>query len=263
MELTFNKEGNVYVAEFEVTKEFNLHLEKGDGIVKLYQRTVNGNYAWVEDFSSDNKFQRVFDYDSGPIYVVPKWLKIVSDVEPTYAAITTEGEVVEIKAQEKSVEITSNGTTSVEPDAGFSYLSKVDVNVNVPTEEGGGEDSEGGSGGGGNIEYIDLTNASGAAAGIVLMCSYFMKAVITSDTEGEIKVSGMPAPIIQEMGASFGGKTSFIACAVDLTHRIKISMGGQVQDVTVIEYGVGYGVKPEDFEALPRLTEEEFYNLES
>ena len=33
--------------------------------------------------------------------------------------------------QEKSVEITENGTTSVLPDDGYS-LSKVDVNVNVP-----------------------------------------------------------------------------------------------------------------------------------
>lgn len=122
--------------------------------------------------------------------------------------------------------------------------------------------TEGGEGGSGsNIEYIDLRNASGAAAGTVLAFAYFLKVVITSDTMGEMKVSGMPAVVIQELVTGLGGKSSLIACAVDLTRRIKIGTGGQVQEVTVIEYGVGNGAKAEDFDALPRITKEEFYDL--
>ena len=42
---------------------------------------------------------------------------------------------VTINNQSKSVEITENGSVSVTPDAGFTGLSKVDVNVDVPTQE--------------------------------------------------------------------------------------------------------------------------------
>jgi hypothetical protein len=69
--------------------------------------------------------------------VYPKYIKIVSKVEPTYAAITTDGEVTEIKTQSKEIEITSNGTTNITPDSGFTYLDSVKVMVDVPTEGGG------------------------------------------------------------------------------------------------------------------------------
>ena len=39
MTLTFNKVNNVYVCEFEVNGDFNLHIEKeGNGSVTMYQR---------------------------------------------------------------------------------------------------------------------------------------------------------------------------------------------------------------------------------
>ena len=42
MELTFEKEGNKWVAEFEVASEFNLHIEKGVGALNVLQTTVAG-----------------------------------------------------------------------------------------------------------------------------------------------------------------------------------------------------------------------------
>ena len=50
---------------------------------------------------------------------------------------------VPIKNQEKSVDIVANGTTDVTPDAGFTGLSKVLVNVNVPSSGGGAVVSKG------------------------------------------------------------------------------------------------------------------------
>ena len=61
----------------------------------------------------------------------------MSEVEPTYAAVTSAGEVTEIKSQDKSVEVTANGTIDVTPDAGFAYLNSVKVKTNVPTSGGG------------------------------------------------------------------------------------------------------------------------------
>ena len=58
----------------------------------------------------------------------------------------------QVQSQEKTVEITENGTTEVVPDAGFS-LSKVTVNTNVEssgsaTKWTGHADAEGGPGNG-------------------------------------------------------------------------------------------------------------------
>lgn len=138
IDITFNKVGELWEAEFEATADFALHIERSDvGTIQLFQNTSSSNgYAIVEDFRFDNRNKLVIDYDT-PV-LIPKRIKIISKVLPTYAAITTDGDVVEIKSQSKTVEISSNGTTSVEPDAGFSYLSKVDVKVDVP-QSGGGE----------------------------------------------------------------------------------------------------------------------------
>jgi hypothetical protein len=47
----------------------------------------------------------------------------------------------DIKIQDKEIEITSNGTTEVTPDEGFTALNSVSVNVNVP--QSGGTELEG------------------------------------------------------------------------------------------------------------------------
>lgn len=143
MELTFTykPELKLYIAEFRADKEFNIHIERPEpGYISMQQNSAEGGkYAAVDDWGTQNNDKLIIDYESG-YFVTPKFIKIISKVLPTYAAITTDGEITEIKSQAKVVEISSNGTTSVEPDAGFSYLSKVDVKVDVPTSgEGGGE----------------------------------------------------------------------------------------------------------------------------
>ena len=67
------------------------------------------------------------------------------------ASIETGGGVT-INNQEKSVDITENGTTEVVADAGFTGLSKVSINVNVPTSGGGG----GGESTGGAVAKSDV-----------------------------------------------------------------------------------------------------------
>lgn len=88
MELNFNKEGNEYVAEFEVTGDFNLHVEKDKaGRFDIYQRTTqNGEYTSIENL----KYQydkKVIDYDFIG-YIYPKYIKVISKFEPIMAIVT-------------------------------------------------------------------------------------------------------------------------------------------------------------------------------
>jgi hypothetical protein len=88
MELNFIKENNNYVAEFEVTADFNLHIERDEpGILALYQRTTtSGEYAEIEG-TREYRYKEVYDCDFvGAIY--PKYIKVVSGVEVISAELT-------------------------------------------------------------------------------------------------------------------------------------------------------------------------------
>ena len=87
MELTFNKIGNKYVSEFEVTSDFNLHIERSKGgIINVYQRTSSeGKYAIIDGFDTDGK--SVLDIDFTAL-VYPKWIKIISEKEPKVGVVT-------------------------------------------------------------------------------------------------------------------------------------------------------------------------------
>lgn len=150
MEIQFTNINNLWVAEFEVTKDFNLHLERDtEGRLDIYQRTAGGDYEYIYDIGYLNK-RTVYDNDFQAL-VYPKWIKIKSAVKPLVATITTDGEVNEVVYQAKDIEITSNGTTKVTADAGYTALGSVNVKVNVPTDGGGSGDS-----GGGNVRYFNV-----------------------------------------------------------------------------------------------------------
>lgn len=84
---TFHGEAG-YEAEFEVTGDFNLHLERrSGGRFFVYQKTVaDGKWDMVDD--ADNlDHKAVIDLDfTGLVY--PKWIKVVSESEPTMAVVT-------------------------------------------------------------------------------------------------------------------------------------------------------------------------------
>lgn len=90
MALKFNQnEQGAWVAEFEVTRDFNLHIEREEGGGYLYvnQRTTpEGLYDGIKG-ASFNAPDPVVDFDfTGVIY--PKYIQVVSKVEPTYAEVT-------------------------------------------------------------------------------------------------------------------------------------------------------------------------------
>lgn len=96
-ELNFTEIEGKYVAEVKVTADFNLHIEReGSGFLNVSVRTTeDGAYDSVKG-ASFNYADPVVDCDfTGVIY--PKYIKIVSKVQPTKAVITSAGEVTEIK----------------------------------------------------------------------------------------------------------------------------------------------------------------------
>lgn len=149
MELNFVKEGTKWVSTFEATSDFNLHIERDKGgFLFVSQRTTqSGEYDSTKDadFSGSDL---IIDYDFSAL-VYPKYIKVSCATEPTSGIVTSDGEITEIKAQTKEIEITSNGTTEVTPDAGFAYLDAVTVKTNVP--------SQGGEGGEFKARYFDTT----------------------------------------------------------------------------------------------------------
>jgi hypothetical protein len=87
MELTFNKVGNKYISEFEVTSDFNIHIERPEGgIIDIYQRTsTEGEYTVVDEFDTNGK--SVIDVDFTAL-VYPKYMKVSCETQPTMAVVT-------------------------------------------------------------------------------------------------------------------------------------------------------------------------------
>ena len=89
MELTFEKQDNFYVSEFQITSDANLHIEKSTGKLQLFQRTIGaGDYAEIKNFdTSDYDSDKIIDIDLQAL-VYPKWIKVKSAVKPTVAIVT-------------------------------------------------------------------------------------------------------------------------------------------------------------------------------
>lgn len=246
MNLQFTNKGGNFVSEFEVTSDFNLHIE---GVrlsdMHIYQKTAGGSYAKVTDFPSERSQDRVADFDFASL-VYPKFIKVVCATEPTYAEIATDGEVTEIKSQSKEVEITSNGVTEIAPDAGFGYLSGVKVNVNVPT---------GGGGGGSKIEYFLYDKNNSLLLSQLLAMAFELKAEV--NVEGTTRTVVGPCRYVNFAIEQLG---EYKSIAFSICLDAKTNIFGAVQ--TIRDSFIAQGmVTPEDFAALPRITEEEFYAI--
>lgn len=243
MNLQFTNKGGNFVSEFEVTSDFNLHIE---GVrlsdMHIYQKTAGGSYAKVTDFPSERSQDRVADFDFASL-VYPKFIKVVCATEPTYAEIATDGEVTEIKSQSKEVEITANGVTEIAPDAGFGYLSGVKVNVNVP-QSGGGESGGGGTPSGGTLRFYSITNPDN----LNMTTEYLMPSFA--------KANGMIIPAVLAYAAGMWDSVSAVASDV----AGKIYMGGSWRNLgELLDNNASFNESLGYIE----ITEEEFYNLEA
>lgn len=242
MNLQFTNKGGNFVSEFEVSSDFNLHIE---GVrlsdMRVYQKTAGGSYAIVTGFPTDRSADRVADFDFASL-VYPKIIKVVCPTEPTYAEVVTDGEVTEIKSQSKEVEITANGVTEIAPDAGFGYLSGVKVNVNVP--QGGGSE-----GGGDTMEYINIEGYDNFAYPALL--ADYVKLVSEGKT---LFMSSM------EYSKDAYSSIAPLAIAINTKRRVNVVLGRPDEGMyTYKEIVTKMGMA--SVLDLPRITEEEFYTL--
>ncbi len=87
MELTFSKINGGYVATFDATTSFNLHIEKNGGNLSVALRTSQtGGYAPVKDvieYAYDNTID--IDFMGG---IFPKSVQIMCGTMPTKAIVT-------------------------------------------------------------------------------------------------------------------------------------------------------------------------------
>ena len=91
MELNFilKENSGAYVAEFEATSDFNLHIEGVvEGNVRVYQRgSASGDYALVRGAMMYPAYGKVYDMDfTAAVY--PKYMKVVCETEPAMAVVT-------------------------------------------------------------------------------------------------------------------------------------------------------------------------------
>lgn len=255
MNLQFTNKGGNFVSEFEVTLDFNLHIE---GVrlsdMHIYQKTAGGSYAKVTDFPSERSQDRVADFDFASL-VYPKFIKVVCATEPTYAEIATDGEVTEIKSQSKEVEIVSNGVTEIAPDAGFGYLSGVKVNVNVPQSGGGDTPSQ--PSGGWNLAYYKIDHSNSNAAMMIEVVMFYASPhlvnVAYEANSGKLLINGgvaastliadnVKAVVIADLKVCSGDKCE-MSVFTDTLNALKDNMGAQI-----------------DMSVFIPITEEEYYN---
>jgi hypothetical protein len=244
MDLTFNKIGNSYVAEFTAEADFNLHIERvSSGYLRIEQRTsASGAYGLVTGMD-EYAFMKVIDVDFlGEIY--PKFIKVVCANQPTYAKVVSSGEVTEIKSQSKEVEVTANGTTEVTPDAGFAYLNSVKVKTNVAQS---GE-------GGGSQEGVKIGYYNAPKEFIVGLLGFTPIVYLIKIESGEI----MPGTaLIQQADAVENLKITSFAVIEPNTQYIRLSAEETPMSPNeFMDYFAGSGLG-----AATEITEEEFYTL--
>jgi hypothetical protein len=96
MELTFIKDGNLWISEFEVNGDFNLHVEKGAGTFAVMQTTVAGGKSDFVPSLHMSIDDAVMDKDVTAL-IYPKTILIEARTEEApYAVISSEGDVLDI-----------------------------------------------------------------------------------------------------------------------------------------------------------------------
>ena len=94
MELTFNKVGNDWVAEFDVSSNFNIHIEKGYGALTVSQTTVPGGKPDTTKSLFMSANDAVLDTDVFGADIFPKYITIKAETKDApYTVVTFPSDV--------------------------------------------------------------------------------------------------------------------------------------------------------------------------
>lgn len=250
MELTFQKSADRWIAEFEAHADFAIHIEGVlEGNVQLLQRhPAHGMYAVVSDSIKRSSYVNVYDYEV-PVLIAPVFIKVSCASEPTFAEVVSNGEVTEIKAQSKEIEVTSNGTMDITPDAGFAYLSAVKVKTNVA---GSGEGSAS------SVEYIDVSGDFDGDFHKSILVS------VASQIRAMTEYAGLCVASYANIKSNIGlADVVEVAQAISIDNSTPLVIGGNKMLISDYLNAVlpQIGLSIERYNALPRITKEEFYNI--
>lgn len=155
-----------------------------------------------------------------------------------------------VNNQDKTIDVSENGTIEVTPDEGFTGLGKVTVNTNVE-----GESSD--------VEYLDLDDnlllADMLGAGIVEAKIFVENAPFP--IEGFI-CSGLYFGVLSAQLREMGAIIHFVAASFNRDAVVSMKQSGVVTTQTVYELLVSKGdYYVETYNNLARLTKEQFYDL--
>lgn len=249
MELTFQKSADRWIAEFEAHADFAIHIEGVlEGNVQLLQRhPAHGMYAVVSDSIKRSSYVNVYDYEV-PVLIAPVFIKVSCASEPTFAEVVSNGEVTEIKAQSKEIEVTSNGTMDITPDAGFAYLSAVKVKTNVAGSGGGSASS---------WRYWNVPESATTNPAMLSLLAFIH--IYKIQTTDGIIISGS--------GSSYSGAT-ILSMGIDLSQSVMIPSLGLGDKPVVIQEIFNMDQGGTTFEqmlvqmlGITEITEEQFYTL--
>lgn len=96
MELTFIKDGNLWISELEVNGDFNLHVEKGAGTFAVMQTTVAGGKSDFVPSLHMSIDDAVMDKDV-IAFIYPKTLRIEAKTQDApIVVVSSTGDVVDL-----------------------------------------------------------------------------------------------------------------------------------------------------------------------
>lgn len=214
MTLTFTQENGLYVAEFEATAPFSIHLERPKGgFINMLQRSVDsGTFVAVKNFNPNYNATQVIDADCGQGAVYPKWIRLESAVEPSIAEVTFESE------------------------------------------------SSGGGAGESTMEYLDVSELDVANKN----SKYAVLGAYSSSIKAKAMgyIAFVPSGVYDSIAAV--SDTAILAVAIDF--NLPTNAFGQTL-MTAKEYILSLpgdsSFTEEELAAIPRITKEQFYNLEA
>lgn len=120
----------------------------------------------------------------------------------------------------------------------------------APAPPSGGESAS-------TIEYLDVREA-----GLMLRVNLITLAESVKCKSGDMKIVGLNSEATRQLGGIPDPEIGdYLAVSIDFSRKTKMFNGDLAFDGTIMEMLTMMGIPQTDIDALPRLTKEQFYDL--